>query len=111
MRSRNLDALDELNQQLTKLADQQDDDIGQVLQLLEQISDRQATIHQVLTDHQPVDPHRIAKYVDQVNEAFDNLTDQGLVDDLRAKLKLADESLDRLTAGFREIYHQEIDGD
>ena len=30
MRSRNLDTLDELNQQLTKLADHQDDDIEQV---------------------------------------------------------------------------------
>lgn len=96
--------------QLTKLSDEQDNDIGLVLQLLAQISDRQIKIHQVLTDHQPVNPHRIAKYVDNVNESFDNLTDQGLVDDLRAKLKLADESLDQLTAGFREIYGQEIDG-
>ena len=96
--------------QLTTLSDEQDNDIGLVLQLLAQISDRQIKIHQVLTDHQPVNPHRIAKYVDNVNESFDNLTDQGLVDDLRAKLKLADESLDQLTAGFREIYGQEIDG-
>lgn len=110
MASQNLVKLSEMYSQLTKLSDEQDNDIGLVLQLLAQISDRQIKIHQVLTDHQPVNPHRIAKYVDNVNESFDNLTDQGLVDDLRAKLKLADESLDQLTAGFREIYGQEIDG-
>lgn len=110
MASQNLVKLSEMYSQLTKLSDEQDNDIGLVLQLLAQISDRQIKIHQVLTDHQPVNPHRIAKYVDNVNETFDNLTDQGLVDDLRAKLKLADESLDQLTAGFREIYGQEIDG-
>ena len=108
MASQNLVKLSEMYSQLTKLSDEQDDDIGRVLQLLAQINDRQTKIHQVLTDHQPVNPHRIAKYVDNVNESFDNLTDQGLVDDLRAKLKLADESLDQLTAGFREIYGQEI---
>lgn len=110
MASQNLVKLSEMYSQLTTLSDEQDNDIGLVLQLLAQISDRQIKIHQVLTDHQPVNPHRIAKYVDNVNESFDNLTDQGLVDDLRAKLKLADESLDQLTAGFREIYGQEIDG-
>lgn len=110
MASQNLVKLSEMYSQLTTLSDEQDNDIGLVLQLLAQISDRQIKIHQVLTDHQPVNPHRIAKYVDNVNESFDNLTDQGLVDDLRAKLKLADESLDQLTAGFREIYGQEIGG-
>ena len=110
MASQNLVKLSEMYSQLTKLSDEQDDDIGRVLQLLAQISDRQIKIHQVLTDHQPVNPHRIAKYVDNVNESFDNLADQGLVDDLQAKLKLADESLDQLTAGFREIYGQEIGG-
>lgn len=110
MASQNLVKLSEMYSQLTKLSDEQDDDIGRVLQLLAQISDRQIKMHQVLTDHQPVNPHRIAKYVDNVNESFDNLTDQGLVDDLRTKLKLADESLDQLTARFREIYGQEIGG-
>lgn len=110
MASQNLVKLSEMYSQLTKLSDEQDDDIGRVLQLLAQINDRQIKIHQVLTDHQPVNPHRIAKYVDNVNESFDNLTDQGLVDDLRAKLKLADESLDQLTVRFREIYGQEIGG-
>lgn len=102
--SRNPMILEEMKTQLANLADKQDNDIGQVMQLLDQISDRQAKIHQVLTDHQPVDPHRIARYVDQVNEAFDNLTDQGLVDDLKAKLKLADESLDHLQTGIKDIY-------
>lgn len=103
--SRNPAMLEELIAQLSALSDEQNDDIGRVSQLLDQISNRQAKIHQVLTDHQPVDPHRIARYVDGVNEAFDNLTDQGLIDDLKAKLKLADESLDRLQSGLREIYH------
>ena len=110
MASQNLVKLSEMYSQLTKLSDEQDNDIGLVLQLLAQISDRQIKIHQVLTDHQPVNPHRIAKYVDNVNESFDNLTDQGLVDDLRAKLKLADESLAQLTAGLRETNGQEIGG-
>lgn len=105
--SRNPMMLEEMKAQLANLADEQDNDIGQVMQLLDQISDRQAKIHQVLADHQPVDPHRIARYVDQVNEAFDNLTDQGLVNDLKAKLKLADESLDHLQSGIKDIYNAE----